>query len=465
MIILFTPATGYPDLEIKIAYGLARVGIEAFDMEKVTIENNGGFYRVQIDANEREFNRLDKTFNMLCRRLLSSAYIPFSTPGVSGRSAESLRVGENEEFFLKNFKTIISKVSNQRSENVCRHRDSSVGNIIGFATSTSYHQKRDGIDTSIQQNIPRRPTNPKYICKTCALLSLLGTWYASFIFNVSNREAIVIPIFRKRISGQRLQEIFTLQHQIRKTWFNQEIPQGLIPLVFLSAIPSSAEILKGFDLFVAILSRQQGYHVDGLYLIPIKNYLDFISYTPYNIATIDVMLRRDAHGSFQELNKAICGHDVASLSKFARLYVQQTSINNFTNLLYQETAKFLLKEVAMISQNIIENSAVASLARTLRYFISKKKYGYADDIRNARRESKDFEETLVKMLREGKLRLEQKEKIHLPTDEEIKEVFKLANEDFESIKLALVILAFSFPQKGEEESRRKKETLEEDNHA
>ncbi len=34
--------------------------------------------------------------------------------------------------------------------------------------------------------------------------------------------------------------------------------------------------------------------------------------------------------------------------------------------------------------------------------------------------------------------------IYLPTEEEVKEVFRLANTDFESTKIALVILAFSF---------------------
>ncbi len=70
MLTLYTPATGFPDLEIKIAYGLARVGIETFDIEKVTIHDNGGFYTVTIDISENEFNKLDETFNMLCKRLL-----------------------------------------------------------------------------------------------------------------------------------------------------------------------------------------------------------------------------------------------------------------------------------------------------------------------------------------------------------------------------------------------------------
>lgn len=116
----------------------------------------------------------------------------------------------------------------------------------------------------------------------------------------------------------------------------------------------------------------------------------------------------------------------------------------------------------MIPSNIIENPALQSLAKTLRYFIRERKYGYADDIRNARKNSRDFEETIAKMLREGELRRVQQEQdrqagkevknwIYLPNEEEIKEVFRLANEDFESTKLALVMLAFSFPPKGTEE--------------
>lgn len=188
-----------------------------------------------------------------------------------------------------------------------------------------------------------------------------------------------------------------------------------------------------------------------MFLLEIEHYLDFISNTPFNIATVEQLLRGGKYEALLELNNIIYYRKVRSIPKFARLFVQETSPNNWTNLLYFETAKYLLKEVGMIPQSIIENKAIKSLARTLRYFIREKKYGYADNIRNARKESRDFEETIAKMLREGRLRLEQNEKIHLPTDDEVGDVFKLANEDFESTKLALVTLAFSFPTKGEEE--------------
>ncbi len=458
MINFYTPATGFPDLEVKIAYGLARVAIEA-GYEPIIVPH-GGFYSVKIEG---DISKLNSTFNTLTRRILSSEYIPRSTPGITGRSAETVKAKDSEHFEIDIFNTIVETAEHKKSETFCRHNiKNKVSNVLGFTASatTGVLCKRDGLDITFYQGQLRRPTEPRYIGKTCALLSLLGMWYASFIFSIADKEVIVIPIPNQELSGSKLQEIFSLQHQVRKQWFNQNIPQVLIPLVFLSKIPSSADILEGFDLFVAVLSRQQGYHVDGIYLIEIANYLDFIRKSPYNIATIENMVNtfgnekfsKDAYNSLIELNNAIYYRAKNSLLKFARLYVFETTPKEgkWTNLLYAETAKYLLKEAGMIPQNIIENQALHSLARTLRYFIKEKKYGYADDIRNARKDSRDFEETIAKMLREGRLRLEQKEKIHLPTEEEIKEVFRLANEDFDSTKLALVILAFSFPIKSEE---------------
>ncbi|MCX7706269.1 MAG: type I-A CRISPR-associated protein Csa5, partial [bacterium] len=179
---------------------------------------------------------------------------------------------------------------------------------------------------------------------------------------------------------------------------------------------------------------------------------EFIVASPYNASVIEKLLTGEPKiASLNEISKIIEYRDKEFLPTFARLYVKETSTNNFVNLLYPQTAKYLLREVAMLRQDIIENPALLSLARTLRYFVKERKYGYVDDIRNARKESRDFEETISKMLREARLRLEQKEKIHLPDEEDVKTVFQLANKDFESTKLALVILSLAFPSGGKEE--------------
>jgi len=453
MLTLYTPATGFPDLETKIAYGLARVGIEA-GYEPV-ITPHGEFYSVEIKG---EKEKLNNTFNTLVKRILSSDYIFSNTPGITGRSATKMQVKDSEHFDIGIFKEIKKIAKHKESENFCRHEGNKVSNVIGFTAfaTTGVLCKRDGVDIYLYRGQPRRSNKPRKICKTCALLSLLGMWYASFIFSVADKEVIVMPIPNKELKASKLQEIFTSQHQIRNEWIPQNIPQVLIPLVFLSKIPSSADIFEGFDLFIAVLSRQraQNYHVDGVFLIKIENYLNFIRHSSYNVAAVETIVKKEAYSSLQELNNAIYYHNLDALTKFARLYVQQTSSNNWVNLLYPETTKYLLKEVAMIKEEIIKNKAVRSIAKTLGYFVWNKdyqNYSFADGLRNAKTD-KDVRETFEKLIREAKLRYDQeKDKEngnppHLPHPDDIEEINHLLNkqEYFDQVITTLYLLAFSF---------------------
>ena len=123
----------------------------------------------------------------------------------------------------------------------------------------------------------------------------------------------------------------------------------------------------------------------------------------------------------------------------------------------------------MIKPEILENEAISSVASTLRYFVRDKKYHYVDNIRNARKDSKDLEETLMKMLREAELRRVQEDEkkkagkkyrfVNIPSEKEIKELFRLANENFDEVKTALAMLAFSFPTKREEIEEEIKEEV------
>uniref|UniRef100_A0A7C3IX16 Type I-A CRISPR-associated protein Csa5 n=1 Tax=candidate division WOR-3 bacterium TaxID=2052148 RepID=A0A7C3IX16_UNCW3 len=456
---LYTPATGYPDLEVKIAYGLARVGIEAVGAKQVKIIPAGGYYRLEIDADPE---RLNSVFRILSRRLLASNYIPFSTPGITSRSAGNLIVRPDESHDLAIYLQPQFAYRHLKAK-VCGHgsdRNQTVGNVIGLSAATSFPKRRDGLDVLLQPanskqqgspRIPRRPTNPGKICKTCALLALTGTWFATCFFAASESEIMVIPVPRTEVSGLQLERLFSYQHQLRRVYIHQQVPLRVIPLLFFSRVPSSADFLEGFELYIVVLSRQQGYHVDGVLALPVVDYFKFIRWSPYNLAAVELLLNRDTgSAALAELNRLICTGKPADPARFARLYTGATSTDRYTNLLYFQTAEYLLKEVAMINPEIIKNRALGSLARTLRYFIWQKKYGYSDAIRNARKDTRVFEETIARMLREAKLRLEQEERIHLPNEEEVKEVFELADKDFEAVRLALVILAFSFPAGGED---------------
>jgi len=473
MITLYTPGTGFPDLEVKIAYGLARVGIEAYGRaERVVILPEAGYYIVNIEG---DMERLNYTFNFLCNRLLQSEYIFLSTPGIkrSGKIGEkgwNLLARENKSRQLNKYLRFSFFLQNRKEEPICNHNGEKVGIQIGFSACTSYHQSRDKIDAQKNKRGLHRPTSPKKLCKTCGLLAVLGMWFASFIFNIRQKEVIVIPIPQDKITGEDLEKIFSLQHYLHKEYLPADIPSVLIPLAFLAKVPSTTEIFnKNFNLFIGLLVKQgQVYHVESTYLISIEDYLKFLE-NPYNVVSVDKMLQKGAFGALQELHKVIYYKDLPSLLSFPRLYAQETTTDDYVNLLYPDTTRYLLEEVAMIKPEIIKNEAINSVASTLRYFVREKKYHYVDNIRNARKDSKDLEETLVKMLREAELRrIQEDEKkkagkkyrfVNIPSEKEIKELFQLTNENFDEVKTALAILAFSFPTKREEIEEEIKEEV------
>jgi len=462
MITLCTPATGFPDLEVKIAYGLARVAIESgFES---TIIPQKGFY--QIEMKNFSSDKFSESFLMFLNRLLSAN--KFYDLGVKARYKNKYSVTEEVfkeiQQFLQNygFEQIFSfrQISdfNFKKETFCGHKDiKNFGGSSGLILLSSFHAGkpyfRDKISDRFNLNL----------CEICGYLAVLGLYTFGFIIQMGsgkNRKyMITLPIPEGKMGINELYILMSLQKRLHNFWLSDILPMNTFLIGLLAKVPSLSDIINELQLqfHLTLVSKdnqgdtvvEQTAFVDALALSK------YISVSPYNIVTVENLLgnyiKKPKISSLLELVTSLDNYDRNSLLKFARLYVQETSTNNWTNLLYLETANYLLKEVAMIKKEIIENPALQSLARTLRYFIRERKYGYADDIRNARKDSRDFEETIAKMLRESRLRLEQGAKIHLPTEDEIKEVFRLADEDFESTKLALVILAFSFPSKETEE--------------
>ncbi len=464
MLTLYTPATGFPDLEVKIAYGLARVGIEAGC--EVQIIPQEGFY--QMIFNKCSLNNLHQSFLTILSRLLTSGR--FYDLGVKAK--DKIKYPANEEtidrikklFSTNNLKSLFDLKSisnfNIKRNKFCGHEDiTSFGGRTGLILLSSFHAGKPYFRDR------RHNTFNLSLCEICGYLTVLGL--NSFGFNIQmgsgkNRKyAIVLPLPQKDLTSKKLYMLLSLQKTLHNFWLSDLQPLRTFTIGLLAKVPSISDIIEMLQLHfhLSLISKDNRGDtvVEQTAIINAIPFSKFISDSPYNSATVIKLLgsyRKDDPpkiSSLIEITNILEHSEKNNLLKFARLYVQETSSDNFTNLLYTQTAKYLLKEVAMIRQEIIENPALASLARTLRYFIREKKYGYADDIRNARKESRDFEETIAKMLREGRLRLEQKKGIHLPNEAEIKEVFQLANEDFEATKTALAILAFSFPSRAEED--------------
>jgi len=467
-IILYTPATGFPDLEVKIAYGLARVGIEAG--VEVEILPQEGFYQINLIGSS--IQKINQTFVLLSERLLSfsrlydlgvKARYKSIYPTVNGKGNFKERLKKID--ILSLYKPFDKLPFDFKSEKFCRHNK-----IPKFGSPYDKEIHSGGLIllASTYAGKPYWRDNRKdefnlTLCEVCGYLATLG--YSSFNFRIQigkgkNRKyMIVLPVPQKSLKYINLLKLFAAQKTLHNFWLSDLIPLSDFTVGLLSKVPTLAEFIEeiplSFHLSLVSKDNRGDTVIEQTAFIDTLTYSKFINASSYNASTVEKLL-----GSFKTLpkiasldaiNKVLSSKDKADLMKFARLFTQETSTDNFVNLLYPETSRYLLKEVAMIKPEIIENEAIDSVARTLRYFIGERKYHYADDIRNAREDSKDFEETIVKMLREGRLRLEQEKHIHLPNEDEIKELFQLANEDFYEVKTALVILALSFPTKKEKE--------------
>ncbi|MCD6472603.1 type I-A CRISPR-associated protein Csa5 [Candidatus Aerophobetes bacterium] len=466
MITLFTPATGFPDLEAKIAYGLARVGIEAG--VEVEILPREGFYQINFINLTGSPSKINQTFVLLSERLLSSSR--FYDLGIKARFKSIYPAVDEKGNFKERLKKIdilslykpFNKLSfDFKSDKFCGHKK-----IPKFGSPYDKEIHSGGLIllASTHAGKPYWRDNRKNefnltLCEVCGYLATLG--YTSFNFRIqigkgNNRKyIIVLPVPQKSLKNPDLLTLFASQKTLHNFWLSDIIPLSDFTIGLLSKVPTLSEFIEeiplSFHLSLVSKDNRGDTIVEQSAFIDTFMYSKFINASSYNAEMIEKLLRGSPKiKSLDAINKVLLSKDRIELMKFARLFIQETSSDNFVNLLYPETSNYLLREVAMIRSEIIEDKAISSVAHTLRYFISKKKYHYADDIRNARKDSRDFEDTIAKMLREGRLRLEQEKYIHLPNESEIRKLFELANENFDEVKTALVILALSFPTKKEE---------------
>jgi len=182
-ITLYTPATGFPDLESKIAYGLARVGIEA-GYEPIIIPQKG-FYRVALENYSSE--KVNRTFLMIARRLLSSDR--FFNLGVKAKDKSKYPVNEKTMGRLSTidigslFNSAQLSNLNIKRNKLCGHRElpkfgatDSSSKLGGLVLLASSHAGKPYFRDN------RSDTFNLSLCEICGHLAVLGLF--SFCFNV-----------------------------------------------------------------------------------------------------------------------------------------------------------------------------------------------------------------------------------------------------------------------------------------
>uniref|UniRef100_A0A7V3ZSH5 Type I-B CRISPR-associated protein Cas8b1/Cst1 n=1 Tax=candidate division WOR-3 bacterium TaxID=2052148 RepID=A0A7V3ZSH5_UNCW3 len=465
MLTIYTPATGFPDLEIKIAYGLARVGIEAgYDFSLIP---DKGFYRIEFQASD--LDKLNSTFLHILSVLLSSD--KFFDLGVKARYKNKYPVHEkiikklDQKISSKNFTNLfdLKIVSNLniKKDYFCGHEDIEKFGGSGLILLSSFHAGKP------YERNKRFSTFNQSLCALCGYLAVLGLYSFGFQIQMGkekNRKyVIVLPMPQQKMTHIDLKLLLSLQKTLHNFWLSDIQPLRTFPIGLLSKVPSLSDIINDmqltFQLYLLSKDNRGDTIVEESATVEALPFSKFIASSSYNSATIDKLLgsykNQPKISSLIEITNALEHKDKEALLKFARLYVQETSTNNFTNLLYPETTRYFLKEVAMIKEDIMKNKAVRSIAKTLGYFVWNRdyqNYSFVDGLRNAKT-SKDVRQIFEKLVREAKLRYDQertKEKgtpPHLPHPEDIEEINRLMQSDqdsFEQVITTLYLLAFSF---------------------
>jgi hypothetical protein len=342
---LYTPATGFPDLEAKIAYGLARVGIEAGS--EPTIIPQKGFY--QIEMRNFSSDKFSKSFLMLLNRLLSSN--KFYDLGVKAKDKTKYSVTkeifEEIQQFLQTheFEQIFSlrQISdfNFKKETFCGHKDiKKFGGSSGLILLSSFHAGkpyfRDKIFDKFNLNL----------CENCGYLAVLGLYSFGFIIQMGSgknkKYMITLPIPEKEIGINKLYVLMSLQKRLHNFWLSDLLPIKTFLIGLLAKVPSLSDIINELELqfHLTLVSKdnrgdtvvEQTAFVDAL------AFSKYISVSPYNIVTVENLLgdykQKPKVSSLIELVTSLDNYERNSLLKFARLYVFETTPkeDNWTNL-------------------------------------------------------------------------------------------------------------------------------------
>lgn len=423
---LMTPATGFPDLEAKIAFGLAWIVGQAGDVDEVDyeLEPQPAYYLLHVTGNGRlgDVDTLVEAINAGFREVASrylAAESLYYLPGIqskyrknypsvnkAGGSSTTLKPEFDAARLDQVYSLALPGVPEQLprlpgSHNMCGHDlpafGGSQGLILGVSSHAGKPYKRDAAGNRFNLGL----------CSICGSMAVLGTTWASFRGLAGPRErpsqqatVIVDLIPRVKLCREQLEGLFAAQKDAEGAYLGPFIPVGLFPLLFLARFPQSAEVVKQAEAELHVTrfdpsSRGQE-RMAGQEEIAAYEVASFVAASPFNAATVENLVdpKGDAVAieGLQALMQALTAIETRErqegMARFAREYHEFTLGRAGSPAgagLYRKTFEYLTQaEVTGVSQEIIEEPAVNQWAEVLRYFANQGNYGFVDAVRTAK---------------------------------------------------------------------------------
>jgi CRISPR type I-A-associated protein Csa5 len=445
MITLYTPSIGFEDAEAKIAYGMARVALELPEVD-LKITHMHGYYKVSIESRDKEGEKFDEAFSLLCSRALSSQN-RYMSPGISPKYRENYRrrvtkiVKNKDKVSLVELYREVPPFESELFGIRCRHKEVEAfggkegGFILGFSGHVGKPYGRDKVST--RRNLG--------ICAICGALSLLGNQSCSIELRVGKKRVTFLPIPLHELSIEQFDYLLSSVKTFPLARLD-ELPNEVMPLVILAMHPHLTSALSTSEFVVCIhgFEQQKGsWTTRGSKMFQVSSLVKFLHRKPFNQAIVNRLIKPPHVEVLSQLFNALTDQVESSRrnysQNFARSYVRETK-----QLLYHETAKDLLIEVDGVNETLVKRNSIVSVARMLNYFVRDKNYGYVDSIRNAR-DIITFQDILAKALRTAQTKKAAGEAIHIPSSEDIQDVIEVAEkENLEEIKLSITLLALSY---------------------
>jgi hypothetical protein len=459
---LYTPGTGLPDFEMRIALGLCAAALNVIEPEKIKLREEFDRYVIEIVDGSDSFVNIQRSLGWLCQNRLADQSLLLRTPGFRPRhldaQAKGVAVFGNKLLKGNYHLADIFKSSDKKRMGAhdypCGHSgfkdDEPFGALLALSPQLGRPPKRNNV--SSVNNLP--------LCPFCGVAGLAGTVFFQIDISISNPDRtkkerfFFLPRFRGETNGTVLSKYLAATKHIRGNLDN--IPAYAATLALLALYPHLIEAIGSATdtVFVGRLDSsgnapRYGYNIEQQVQKEIR-FLDSV----YNRAFVQRCYRSDSKSELLGLlAQSLQNHDVKSALDFARSYVSATESKAF---LPWATAEFFTKEVFKMDKSLLEGErfkVIRDVADMLQYFVKERNFGYVDNLRKAR-DADEFAKLLLDAQREAQSAMldpkKQNNKPFLPGQNTIQHLLQTINEDekqFKSVQTLIALLAFTYYKK------------------
>lgn len=454
---LYTPGTGLPDLEMRIALGLCVAALNAIEPEKISLIELDDRYAVEVFDSDAE-RKIALSLAWICSNTLADESFFRTLPGVHSRwykqQAKNVALFGRKLFAKPQFPEAMKQARLSpkygSTSSSCGHefdpQDEVFTALLVLSPQIGKPPVRDRID--VTKNLP--------ICPYCGILALTGAAFFQVDLWIRNSDDhyFCLPRFHGTVPGNIFSSYLAATKRIEN--FMYDIPAKAGILTLFGNFPNISEALgKPGDAVRSFYtsryaSAKAGARYGTLCEQTTEKEVSFLSYSVYNRAlTQQCYHNRNRSELLGLLSRALQNNDIGSALNFARAFVSSTDAKA---MLPWSTTEFFAREVSKMDKTLLEGEkfkVIKEVADMLQHFVRDCNFGYVDNLRKAR-DADEFARLLLDAQRQAQSVLldpkKQDRKPFLPGQNTIQQLLQLVNEDreqFQAVQTLVALLAFT----------------------